>query len=80
LFVDRPFERNELITEYTGVLIGRETAEKLRAQGLHTHVRCLNMQHAYLDGLRQPVKGKGGGSFANDARDSERNNAAFVTM
>ena len=48
LFASRPFERGDLITEYDGRHISHAEAQLLRAQGAHTHVRCLSLQHAYV--------------------------------
>lgn len=78
LWTARPFFRNDLITEYCGPIIDHEKALKLRKRGRHTHVRVLNSQWLYIDGLKAPVPGEGGASFANDARDAAINNAAFV--
>eukprot|EP00775_Hariotina_reticulata_P009324 gene9324-9489_t len=74
----RPFVKHDLITEYCGPLIDHEKACKLRRQGKHTHVRVLNSQWLYINGLKEPTPGAGGASFANDARDSTVNNAAFI--
>lgn len=37
------------------------------------------MRFRYIDGLKVPEPGKGGGSFANDIRQSSRTNAAYTT-
>lgn len=37
------------------------------------------MQHAYIDGIKAPVEGQGGASFANDGRSLFKNNATFKT-
>lgn len=44
-----------------------------------TNQRALNMQHAYIDGIKSPVEGQGGASFANDGRSLFKNNATFKT-
>jgi hypothetical protein len=59
-------------------LIDHKKALKLRKQNKHSHIRVLNSQFQYIDGIRQPQSGVGGASFANDARDSQKNNAVFV--
>ncbi|WIA41192.1 hypothetical protein OEZ86_004807 [Tetradesmus obliquus] len=78
LFTGRPFFRNDLITEYCGPIIDHQKALKLRKRGKATHVRVLNSQWLYIDGLKQPVTGQGGASFANDARKASAYNAVFV--
>lgn len=67
-----------MITEYQGKLIDHDKALKLRARGQHTHIRVLNSMHLYIDGLKQPEQGRGGASFANDARDADITNAVFI--
>jgi hypothetical protein len=79
LYTDRKFERNELITEYCGPIIDHKKALKLRRQNKHSHIRVLNSQFSYIYGLKQPELGQGGASFANDARDTQKNNAVFVS-
>ena len=78
LFTGRPFFRNDLITEYCGLIIDHQKALRLRKRGKATHVRVLNSQWLYIDGLKQPVTGQGGASFANDARNASAYNAVFV--
>lgn len=48
LFASRAFARGDFITEYDGREISHTEAQLLRAQGAHTHVRCLSLQHAYV--------------------------------
>jgi hypothetical protein len=60
--------------------MGRADAEKLRQLGQHTHVRVVNLHHLYIDGLKEPVEGHGGASFANDGKDSKLNNAVYISM
>lgn len=79
LYTSRPYKRNELITEYAGPLISFEEAIVRRHLNLHSHIRALNLNFQSIDGLRSPVMGQGGASFANDARSSLYNNAVFVT-
>lgn len=78
LFTGRPFFKNDLITEYCGPIIDHQKALKLRKRGRATHVRVLNSQWLYIDGLKQPLPGQGGASFANDARKASAYNAVFV--
>lgn len=78
LFTTRFFRRNELITEYVGPIIDHKKAQKLRLRNKHSHIRVLNLQFLYIDGLKHPKPGVGGASFANDARDSTKNNAVFT--
>jgi hypothetical protein len=78
LWTTRPFLKNDLITEYDGDTIDRTLALWLRRSHEDSHVRALNSHFIYIDGLQQPVAGRGGASFANDARDTRANNAVFV--
>lgn len=43
-----------------------------------THVRTLMTNFSAIDAPRKPRRGVGGGSFANDARNSRLNNVKFV--
>lgn len=79
LWTDRFFPKNSLITEYSGDLIDHSTAKQLRDKNQHSHIRALNSLHTYIDGIKQPQQGMGGASFANDARDVNKNNAVFAT-
>jgi hypothetical protein len=72
------FLRNELITEYCGPIIDHKRALELRRKKKHSHIRVLNSQHSYIDGIKVPKQGQGGASFANDARDSQQQNSVFV--
>jgi SET domain-containing protein len=75
LFATQNFKKSRLITEYQGKLISR--AEAVNTEN-PSHICCLVAQHSYIDGLRIPRKGAGGGSFANDAMDSKKNNAKYT--
>ncbi|KAF8821415.1 putative histone lysine methyltransferase, SET [Cardiosporidium cionae] len=68
LFADRDFKKNEIITEYTGTVIDRETALQLRSLGASSHVIRVGMPHSYISGFSCPSPFIGGGSFANDGR------------
>jgi hypothetical protein len=50
----------------------------MRRSATDTHVRALNSQFQYIAGLTVPADGRGGASFANDARDAATNNAIFI--
>jgi hypothetical protein len=79
LFTVRPFERGALITQYDGRVIARAEALDLRAQGRDSHVRTLETGHTAIDGLREPLLGRGGGSFANQAPPPLTPNARYWT-
>lgn len=79
LFTTSFIAKNCLITEYVGPIINRERAEKLRDRNRHSHVRALNCQFSYIDGIKKPVLGMGGASFANDGTLLRQNNAVFFT-
>lgn len=74
----RPFPKNAFITEYSGTIITYQQARLLAAAGKGSHLRVLEFNFRALKGITRPKKGKGGASFANDARDADINNAAFV--
>lgn len=76
LFTLRRFLKNELITEYCGKRISWEEACQLRCLGKHSHIRKITALHEAIDGLREPVLGQGGASFAND--DPDKINAVFT--
>lgn len=81
LYASRPFQRNNIITEYVGQIISHRTATQLRAEGNASHIRVLDGQHTAIDGIRIPVATVGGASFANhrDSNDIECN-AIFVVL
>lgn len=66
LLAERPFKKGEFITEYNGWTLSRDDADLLRRERRAAWVRCLEMRHAYLDGIREAVLGVGGGSLCND--------------
>jgi hypothetical protein len=78
LWTARPFTRNEHITKYSGKLIDYSKALALAAAGKSSHVIALAFGFLCIKGITTPKVGKGGASFANDARDSKGNNAKFV--
>lgn len=63
LFAKRRFRRGEYITLYEGELLTRRVA-KLRP--ILTHMA--SREGIVIDGLKEPIRGRGGGSFANGAR------------
>lgn len=79
LFADRDFKKNELITEYDGPRIDKASADKLREKHMHTHIRVVNSQYEYIDGYKDVLVGKGGGSFANDATIQKQNNSIYFS-
>jgi hypothetical protein len=70
LFAKVPFASNDVITEYDGDHIDKQQAHALAVQ---THVKAMGGN--YVDGLKKPVDGRGGGSFANE---SGPGNAEFM--
>lgn len=62
LFAQIPFASRDVITEYDGVRL-RSKAEAM-AQRTQTHIA--QKDGTYVSGLREPIQGRGGGSFAND--------------
>lgn len=83
LFAEQCFRRGCLITEYVGSqsLIWKEQARREAQQdpARASHWRGLDSGWV-IDGLRIPVIGMGGGSFANDGRSNQANNARYVEL
>jgi len=78
LFAVEGFRKGDTITEYDGEVIDIETAERRRRMGLASHIRSLASGRLAIDGRMVPATfGHGGGSFANDPRDSKLTNAKF---
>lgn len=80
LFADRVFAKGDIITRYSGRKISRSEADRLRREdaGNASHMRKTGDQRFIIDGLREPVVGRGGGSFANQAHGpADANNAKF---
>ena len=63
LFAKSAFNSSEFVTEFDGKHMSRHDALCLDVQ---THVKAMGGN--YVDGLKQPVQGRGGGSFANEKR------------
>jgi hypothetical protein len=78
LWTTRPFPKNTYFTEYSGKIITYQQALALAAAGRGSHLRVLELNFRAIKGITTPEDGKGGASFANDARDPSINNAAFV--
>ena len=67
LFATKFFAKGDAITEYDGEIIDRRQAEHLASLRRDTHIRSLS-RHSLVDGLKVPISGRGGGSFANDVK------------
>jgi len=78
LFGTSNIKNRQLITEYDGTVIDKKTADYLRSIGHDTHIRGLTFGYLAIDGIKQPVNGRGGASFANDPKSSDKCNAKFV--
>lgn len=78
LFADQSFLKGQIITEYGGEIIDRKTALQRSACGRGSHIRTLIMGMYAIDGFKHPSAGLPGGSFANDARDVQKQNAKYV--
>lgn len=76
LFADTKFRCGDIITYYDGHWLTRREAEALASK---THLRTLSSSYSAIDGLRTPIPGRGGASFANDGRDALCNNSTFHT-
>ena len=77
LFTTKNFKKGDTITEYDGKIIDRRTALQLRSEHKDTHLVALTTQHSAIDGLKKPIHGRGGASFANDINDTRRYNVVF---
>jgi hypothetical protein len=80
LFTKLPIKKGQWITEYSGTVIERDEADRLKSKKKHSHIRVLEYQGRCMNGFRNPADaiGLGGASFANDARHGPfTNNATF---
>jgi uncharacterized protein len=77
-FVTVNIKKHQLITEYDGKVIDKARADYLRSKGFDTHIRGLTFGYLAIDGLKRPVFGRGGASFANDPKVKELCNVKFV--
>ena len=73
LFAQRDFKRGEYITLYDGEIVTRKEAWTRQAL---THMA--SREGIVVDGLKVPLVGRGGGSFANSALSSGCANAEIV--
>lgn len=78
LFVTQPVKKGAKITWYHGSLITHEEALQLREANNDSHIVGLCHRLFCVDGIKEPVYGAGGASFANDPRGSFRPNAKLV--
>eukprot|EP00920_Eleutheroschizon_duboscqi_P035439 GHVT01085665.1.p1 GENE.GHVT01085665.1~~GHVT01085665.1.p1 ORF type:complete len:520 (-),score=106.77 GHVT01085665.1:1241-2800(-) len=83
LFASRAggFSKNEFVTEFVGWHVDRATAERLRSSRRASHVVAAVRGFSYIDGIRVPHFGVGGGSFANDGSTflgGPGNNSKFI--
>ena len=63
LFAKWAFRKGDIITEYSG---DQMTLREAKSQSIQTHI-ARQATGTYMYGLRQPVTGQGGASFANHA-------------
>ena len=73
LYADKMFCRGGYITLYDGVVLSRQQAWNTK---ILTHM-CTR-EGVYIDGIKTPTRGKGGGSFANSAAFKKDANAEIV--
>lgn len=71
LFALRTIHKNEVITYYDGDLLDWNEAARASCK---RYMRGLCHGHSAIDGLRNPVSGRGAGSFCNHSQNS---NACF---
>lgn len=69
LFAAVPFASGAIVTAYDGERL--HDYEHAASQEVQTHI--VQMGGIYIDGLREPIAGRGGGSFANDNGRSRAN-------
>lgn len=77
LFTSVLLFKNQCVTQYEGPVLTYKQARRLNK---FSHTRSLDSQHSVIQGIDDPVliQGKGGASFANDARGSVmKNNTMF---
>lgn len=67
LFATIGFSSSDVVTEYAGKTLGRREAH---SAPVVSHMAAHG--GTYIDGLRAPVRGAGGGSFANDPFTDKR--------
>lgn len=79
LFASKNFKKNEMITEFDGNIIDKETAKKVqRTRPSATfHFVGLTLGFSVIDGVKIAIPGRGGASFANDSMNNPPYNATF---
>lgn len=70
LFAEKDFHKGDWITIYDGQNITRENAKKIL---LPSHVAARD--GVLVDGLKEPIIGRGGGSFSNSSTLKKYSNA-----
>lgn len=78
LFATRGFARGDFITWMDGEEISRAEAQARARAGRASHIRSLIFGFSALDGIREPVAGAGGVSFANHPPAGTKPNSVFV--
>lgn len=73
LFAGREFGRGEYITLYEGDSLTRKEAW---SRDVLSHMA--SREGVFVDGLKHPVPGRGGGSFSNSSRREKDANASLV--
>uniref|UniRef100_A0A0G4H075 SET domain-containing protein n=1 Tax=Chromera velia CCMP2878 TaxID=1169474 RepID=A0A0G4H075_9ALVE len=76
LFATKAFEEGDIVTEFVGYLLDRETAMRQKEKGTHSHIMTLVKNHSYLMCLKDVVAGLGGAHFANDGTVSKNGKPA----
>jgi len=83
LFATMDFSKGDVITIYDGEVIESTLAKERGPDGRpkrpQTHMKSINT-YTVIDGLKQPVAGRGGGSFLNDPRGHFPYNAEMVRV
>jgi hypothetical protein len=76
LYAGRNFAKSAPITWFEGEILAFADAVALSTEQ-RSHARTLTANCEVIDGLRTPIQGLGGASFANDGTFSQANNAQF---
>jgi hypothetical protein len=76
VFATRPFVKGSLVTEFAGESITRDEALVRREQGDHLYIRSLDW-NTLVDGVKEPVEGRGLGSLCNDGILPQHNNCVY---
>src|SRR5688500_1644374 len=82
LYASINFKQNDYITIYEGKIITKKEADEITKKDpeRRSHMRSLQLGQSVIDGKIDPIPGKGGASFANDANNTNfKNNSKFVT-